>query len=68
MKKQGSKRRERKAVGISEMNSSTLYVKMTGDRILHRRLNNKLEKLVGNKWVEVKVTKELLMNEKFREY
>lgn len=69
MKQQGSKRREKKIVGISQMESTTVYVKVNDkERVLHRKLSDKLEKLVGGQWVQVKVTKELLMNEQFREY
>lgn len=69
MKQQGSKRREKKVVGISQMESTTVYVKVNDkERVLHRKLSDKLEKLVGGQWVQVKVTKELLMNEQFREY
>lgn len=69
MKQQGSKRREKKVVGISQMEPTTVYVKVNDkERVLHRKLSDKLEKLVGGQWVQVKVTKELLMNEQFREY
>jgi len=69
MKKQGSARREKKVVSISQMKSTILYVKVNDrERVLHRKLSDKLEKLIGGQWVQVKVTKELLMNEQFREY
>lgn len=68
MKKHGSKR-EKKVVSVAQMTSSTLYL-MVGDkdRVLHRKNGEKLEKLIGGQWVELKVTKEFLMNNKFREY
>lgn len=63
-----NKRFEKKVVSASDMKLTTLY-KGLSDGLLYRRLNDRIEKMVGaGKWVEVKVSYDFLNNEKFREY
>lgn len=59
---------QKMVVSASEMTASTLY-KGVNDGLLYRRpTNGKLERMVGSKWVEVKVNFDFLNNERFREY
>ena len=52
------------------MKSTCLYViHGSDDKTLYRREEKgKLEKLSNNNWGEIKVTRQMIMNIKFREY
>jgi len=70
MLKDHSKPRKQKAVvSVSEMKSTTLYIIHGGEpRVFYRRLKDTLEIMKEGSWSEVKITRELLMNTRFREY
>jgi len=66
---QGKPKKEKPVVSVSEMKSSCLYVLHGSDgNTLYKRVNGQLEKMVNDGWIEVKVTREMLINTKFREY
>lgn len=63
-------RKQKAVVTVSEMKSTCLYViHGSDDKTLYRREEKgKLEKLSNNNWGEIKVTRQMIMNIKFREY
>jgi len=69
MAKQLNRAKHYKAViCASDMKSTTIYKGVSDDKLYRRPINGKIERMEGNKWVEVKVNYEFLNNEKFREY